>query len=134
VNAVGSLFLGSPLPTARQIKGLLGKELSLTPAQARPAMLLKRNGCSCVFSSPSSGQLTITWTAAAEAGARSLSVIATGAGTFDSSATITIKIALTKAGRRRLRTSRSLRVDGSARLTGAGSPPITRSRTLWLKQ
>ena len=134
VNAGGGLLLGAPLPTAGQIKRQLAQELSLTSAQARPATLVKRNGCSCAFSSPSAGQLTITWTAAGNAGSRSRSVIATGVGRFKSSGTIKIKIVLTRAGERLLRRARSLRVDGSARLTGAGSPPITTSRVLLLKQ
>ncbi len=134
VNAAGELLLGSPLPTASQIKRLLAEELSLTPEQANPAALLKQNGCSCTFSSPSAGQLTITWTAATKPGSRSRSVIATGTGKFKSSGTTKIKIVLTKAGKRLLRPARPVQVAGSARLTHAGSAPITATRTFQLKK
>lgn len=134
VNAAGELLLGSPLPTASQIKRLLGKELSLTPAQAKPSALLKRNGCSCTFSSPSAGHLTITWTAAAKPGSRSRSAIATGTGKFKSSGTIKIKIVLTKTGKRLLRAGHPVQVAGTARLTHAGASPITAARTFQLKK
>jgi hypothetical protein len=134
VTGTGQLLLGSPLPPASQIKRLLATELSLTPAQASPAALLKQNGCSRKFSSPSAGQLAITWTAPAKPGSRRRSVIAKGTGKFKSSGTIKIKILLTKAGKRLLRAGHSVQVASSARLAHTGSSPITATRTFQLKK
>jgi hypothetical protein len=129
---VGAVVVGIPVPrpTAAQLQQALRKQL--IPSRRGAAFLLRHRGYRYSFRMPVAGQLTISWYASAARGGPARQrfkpiLIAAANAPLGSYTTDTVKIRLTRAGRRLLRRAAPLAVTAEARFTTAQHTLVTRA-------
>jgi hypothetical protein len=113
-------------PTATQITSALATVLTPTGKDAKIPQLLKSDGYSFTFHAPGTGTLTLTWTTTVK---HKKITIATGKASFSATQTSKVKIQLTSAGKRLLKTSHHLAVTSTAAYSPGGQK-ITKHFTL----
>jgi hypothetical protein len=111
---------------------MLRRQLAATGDAARIPLVLRRGGYRGSFAASTAGRLMITWHAR-DLGAHDgnphavPALIAAGQATFPGSESQTIRIALSRQGRRILRRVSHVRVTAEAKFAPVGTPPITTS-------
>jgi inosine-uridine nucleoside N-ribohydrolase len=118
--------------TRAAIRALLVKLLARQGRAARIGRLLRGNGVSFSFAAPASGQLVVAWYRARPHG-RSV-LMASVAVTFRRARTATVRLTLTRAGRRLLRGTARLRITASASFRPPGHSATRADEALILRR
>jgi photosystem II stability/assembly factor-like uncharacterized protein len=123
----GTLRALTPHPSARQIRKSLRKQLVPHGKAARIEALLKRGGYRRLFTALTAGHEEIRWYFIRHRRNRPPQkvLLAVGHHAFTEAGSATVKIALTKQGRRLLAHARRLKVRGTAIFIPAGGTPVT---------
>ena len=124
--------------SAAQIAAALRQGLAPSGGTARMATLLRRGGFSLTFKALEAGSAVIDWfelphgaTLARKTRARPV-LVAAGRMTFSAAATGRIKVKLTRAGRRLLRSSKRLKLTARGTFTATGMPPVVATKAFTL--
>ncbi|HEX5617264.1 MAG TPA: hypothetical protein VFX51_02540 [Solirubrobacteraceae bacterium] len=117
--------------TAAQIRALLRTEITPHGKAAR-IRALRKHGYRLAFRALTAGTAKVRWVRKRKGHKPVL--IASGRHTFAAAGSATIKIKLTKAGRRQLRHARRLRLTAMGTFTPAGAAPVTASRRFTLRR
>ncbi len=137
----GSAQIGPVSPSIAAIKGQLGKVLSPSGKAARIGALLRTSGYRTSFRAISGGRLTIDGYHL-PAGARLTKpilkpkpiLIATGTVRFARAGAVTLTIRLTNAGRRMLRTAKTLKVTAKGTYIPIGGQATSATRNISLRR
>lgn len=132
VEGNGKVIVGATVSLLRA--HLLGQ---LAPAgrASSIAALLKQDGYAYAFKAPTPGRIAISWYYATAAGARHGSVrVAAAEQSFVKHRVQTLRLRLTSAGRRLLRTARHLRLTTRGTLRAARGVLITTTRAFTLRR
>jgi hypothetical protein len=137
-DAVGATPFGSdiftpppPAVTAAQISALDSGQIKPTGKPAKIKAVLANGGYAMSLRALEAGQLSLQWSS------KSHALLASGSTSFTAAGTTTVKIALTKAGRKLLKkTRKKLTVLLTETFTpaGAGSPPVTSTASTTLRR
>ena len=126
VTSAGTILLGSPPPTRRQILSLLRAEI---PSQhhLRAAVLLRDGGYSFSFNAPTAGRLHIAWYPPEHGHRGSGVLVASASHHYAGATTDTLTVRLTPAGRRILRTTPAVSLVVRAAFDEPGTAITTES-------
>jgi hypothetical protein len=138
VDTSGNLLAGGPPPTVQQIRALLLEHLAPAGKRATIAKVLHNGGYSWVFTAPSAGQISISWNRVPGRGHLASKLkpvkIAAAAMRFANGGSVTIKVKLTRRGRRLLAAAQHLMLTAKATFTPASRPGITALTTFTLRR
>jgi hypothetical protein len=134
IDAAGKVLIGSPPPTAAQIRALLVRQLAPVGKAARIEALLKQGGYSFTFKAPTAGRVVISWyglTKGAHPASRKRgrTQIASGQASLTSAGARKITIKLTPNGTRLLKKTSHLSLTATGKFIPPGNPPITATRS-----
>jgi hypothetical protein len=126
--------INTPIPTAAKIRADLRRMLEPQAPENRIAEILRRDGYTTTFRSPSSGQLTIAWyhhRTGAGHGSRRVLVARTST-VVRRIGTVKVKIHLTPAGRRLLRRGGAEQITAQASFRPHGKAAVSAGRSFRL--
>ena len=134
VDDAGPVIDGWRVPTSRQIKAALQRQLLPSGHAARRGSLLRRGGYPFSFDAVTSGRVVLGWylvgqRAHAAAVVATRTLVASGSGRFASPSTVSLVVKLTAKGEQLLRGRMSLDLTAESRFTPMGERPITAVRT-----
>lgn len=134
VDDAGRVFDAWRLPTLRQIRTALKRQLLPSGHAARRGSLLRRGGYLVSFDAPTAGRVVLRWYLAARrahaaAVAATRTLVASGSGRFAGPSTVRLMVKLTTKGEQLLRNPMYLDLTAEGRFTPTGEPPITALRT-----
>ena len=132
----GHVLLGARVPSSAQIRALLHRQLRPTGRATRISNLAKHGGYTLDFTSPSSGQLNISWYRSAGRHARRSrsALVATATAGLASQGQWKVAITLTRKGRRELARLRAVKIIAEVKFTPASEAPVTSVRTFVLNR
>lgn len=123
-----------------QIASLLVQQLTPAGRGAKIAALRRSGGFTVTFKALEAGTAVIAWyqdpsgaTVANKTKPKPV-LVASGRKTFSAAGTAKLKIDLTAAGKRLLKSAKSLKLTAKGTFTPSGSTPVTASKTFVLKQ
>ena len=134
VDSNGSVFYGHAIPSGRQIRALLSRQLRPAGRAATTAALVKRGGYKLRLKLPASGRIAIWWHPARDRArrARRPVLIASAHGRVRKGRAERLELRLTHTGRRLLASSKQPQISATGRFTPPGEQAITTLKTFTL--
>jgi hypothetical protein len=130
--------VGPVVPSSRQVKAALVKALAATGPAARLGQLLKHGGLVASINAPSAGRLLISWYLVPKGAhltkAKQPTLVATVRAALKQAGKAKVKIALTRKGRKLLRSATRIKLTAKGSFTPTGASTTTTTRAITLKR